>query len=401
MKVLQINSVCGIRSTGRICTDIADVLEDNGHICKIAYGRENVPEKYKKYAVRIGNSLSVRLDALLTRLFDNAGFNSVFSTRKFIKWVKEYDPDVIHLHNLHGYYINVKILFKYLKKSGKPVLWSSHDCWAFTGHCSHFVTAGCDKWKTGCFKCPKRKAYPSSLFIDNSKKNYKKKKALFTALSNLTIVTPSNWLADLVKKSFLGKYPIKLIPNGIDLDVFKPTESDFREKYALKDKKIVLGVASAWGKGKGLYDFVKLSDILDDNYKVVLVGLKEEQIKEMPEKILCIPRTNNTKELAEIYSAADVFVNPSRAETMGLTTVEAMACGTPVVTSNLTAVPEVVSDDSGIVIDDLSVESIASAIRCVLNNTYDNVCQNAEKYEKTTQYMKYFEIYQEILKKVL
>lgn len=398
MKILQINSVCGIRSTGRICTDIADTLEKEGHICKIAYGRETVPKQHRERAVRIGSSLSVKIDALLTRLFDNAGFNSVSATKKFIKWVKEYDPDIIHLHNIHGYYINIKILFDYLKESGKPVVWTFHDCWPFTGHCSHFVTANCDKWKSGCFSCLRKKAYPSSLLFDFSKRNYRRKKELFTSLERMTIITPSEWLAGLVRESFLGKYPVKAIPNGIDLDVFKPTESDFKEKYGLKDKKIVLGVASAWGKSKGLYDFVKLSEILDDSYKVVLVGLKEEQIKEMPEKILCIPRTNSTKELAEIYTAADVFVNPGRAETMGLTTVEAMACGIPVVTSNFTAVPEVVSEDGGIVIDDLSAEGIVCGIKRVLDNSYNSTRINAEKYEKTTQYMKYFEIYKEIEK---
>jgi len=398
MKVLQINSVCGIRSTGRICTDIAAVLESQGHECKIAYGRESVPEQHKNLAVRIGSSLSVKIDALLTRIFDNAGFNSVCATKKFIKWVNKYDPDVIHLHNIHGYYINIKRLFDYLKKSGKPVIWTLHDCWAFTGHCSHFVTENCEKWKSGCFSCPNRKAYPSSIFFDFSKRNYEKKKKLFTSLENMTIITPSEWLAGLVRESFLGKYPVKVIPNGIDLEVFKPAESDFRQKHDLEGKKIVLGVASAWGKGKGLYDFVKLSEILDESYKIVLVGLKEEQIKEMPESVLALPRTNSTKELAEIYTTADVFVNPSRAETMGLTTVEAMACGIPVVTSNLTAVPEVVSEDSGIIIDDLSAEGIANGIKHIMDNKYDNTRLNAEKYEKTVQYMKYIENYLEIAK---
>ena len=171
MKVLQINSVCGIRSTGRICTDIAEELERQGHICKIGYGRETVPEKYQKYAVRIGNDLSVKFDGLKTRLLDNAGFNSYFATRKFLKWVKEYDPDVVHLHNLHGYYINLKLLFRYLRETGKPVIWTLHDCWSFTGHCSHFDLAGCQKWRTGCESCPLTKAYPASFGRDRSKKN--------------------------------------------------------------------------------------------------------------------------------------------------------------------------------------------------------------------------------------
>ena len=254
MKVLLINSVCGIRSTGRICTDLAEVLEANGHECKIAYGRETVPEKYHKYAVRIGSNVSVKVDAVKTRLFDNAGFNSVSATKKFIKWVKEYDPDVIHLHNLHGYYINIEILFEYLRNCGKKVIWTLHDCWAFTGHCSHFVTANCEKWKKQCYSCPKRKAYPSSLFLDCSKRNYGKKKNLFTSLENMTIITPSEWLANLVKQSFLAKYNVQVINNGIDLDVFIPRGSNFREKYNLENKKIVLGIP----KGKFEY-FLELA----------------------------------------------------------------------------------------------------------------------------------------------
>ena len=176
----MINSVCGIRSTGRICTDIASELEAQGHQVKIAYGRENVPEQFQRYAVRIGNDLDMRLHGVKARLLDASGFGSKSATKRFIKWVKDYDPDVIHLHNIHGYYINIEILFNYLKNSGKPVVWTLHDCWAFTGHCAYFDFAGCEKWKTGCYGCPLKKSYPSSILIDRSKKNYIQKKRLFT-----------------------------------------------------------------------------------------------------------------------------------------------------------------------------------------------------------------------------
>lgn len=331
MKVLMINSVAGIRSTGRICTDLAEVLESEGHECKIAYGRESVPEKYSRFAVRIGTPFGTKLHGLKSRLFDASGFGSRRATKRFIKWVKEYNPDIIHLHNLHGYYINIKILFDYLKTSGKKVVWTLHDCWAFTGHCAHFVTSGCERWRTECFNCPKKRAYPSSL-VDKSKRNYSFKKNLFTGLDNLTVVTPSRWLEGLVKESFLGEYRTQVINNGIDLSVFKPTESDFKEKNGISDKKIVLGVASAWGKNKGLDDFKSLSGILSDEYKIVLVGLTEEQIAQMPEKILSIKRTNSTRELAEIYTAADVFVNPTYSDTYPTVNLEAQACGTPVIT---------------------------------------------------------------------
>lgn len=399
MKVLQINSVCGIRSTGRICTDIADILTQNGHDCKIAYGRETVPEKYKKYAVRIGSDLSVKIDALKSRIFDNAGFNSKRATKKFIKWVEEYDPDVIHLHNIHGYYINVEILFDYLKRSNKPVIWTLHDCWSFTGHCSHYDFVGCEKWKKiSCSNCPEKKSYPASLFCDNSAKNIVKKKKCFTGLNNLTIVTPSNWLADQVKLSYLKDYPIKVIYNGIDLDVFKPTPSDFRKKYGLEDKKIILGVASTWTERKGYNDFLKLSEMLDDNYKIVLVGVSPKQLKTLPANILGITRTENTTQLAEIYTAADVFFNPSREETMGLTTVEAIACGTPVVVSNFTAIPEVVGENSGIVCQELEFNAIKSAILGVLNCDYPYILFDAEKYKKLTQYNKLISVYKLLVK---
>ena len=256
MKVLQINSVCGIRSTGRICTDLAEVLEQNGHECKIAYGRESVPEKYKKYAVRIGSDKDVKIHALQSRIFDNTGFGSRRATEKFIEWVKEYNPDVIHLHNIHGYYINIDVLFNYLAEAGKPVIWTLHDCWSFTGHCAHYSYIKCDKWKKGCFNCPLRRSYPASFFFDSSKENWVRKKNLFNNVKKMMLVTPSEWLAKQVEQSFLNKYPIKVIPNGIDLNVFKPTPSEFRKKHGLEGKKIVLGVASAWGQKKGLDEFI-------------------------------------------------------------------------------------------------------------------------------------------------
>ncbi len=344
MKVLQINSVCGIRSTGKICTDIAKVLETQGHTCKIAYGRETVPQVYEKYACKMATTWSVCTDALLSRLFDNAGFHSAEQTKRFIRWMKEYDPDVIHLHNLHGYYINVKLLFESLKEMDKPVIWTLHDCWAFTGHCTHFDRIGCAKWQNGCHHCPQTKKYPASFALDRSQKNYADKKACFTGLRNLTIVTPSQWLANLVKRSYLGQYEVKVIPNGIDTKIFQPKEGKFREEYGLQNKKIVLGVASAWGENKGLFDMYKLADMLDDTYRVVLVGLKPEQMKTVPKNITAIMRTDNPQQLAHIYTTADVFVNPTYQDNYPTVNLEAQACGTPVITyatgGSVESVPE-------------------------------------------------------------
>lgn len=333
MRVLLINSVCGIRSTGRICTDIANALSGEGHEVKIAYGRETVPEKYQKYAVKIGNGTDQKLHGVLTRAFDKHGFGSKKATADFLEWAEKYDPDILWLHNIHGYYINIEMLFGWIKsRPDMQVKWTLHDCWAFTGHCSHFAFAKCNKWKEHCENCPQKGTYPTSLFKDNSYDNFERKKAAFTGVKNMTLITPSKWLADLVSESFLGEYPIEVKYNTIDTSVFKPTPSDFRKKYGLEDKKIILGVASAWGERKGLYDFIKLSSMLDENYAVVLVGLSEKQLKELPEGVIGIKQTNSARELAEIYTAADVFFNPTYEDNYPTTNLEAQACKTPCVT---------------------------------------------------------------------
>ena len=395
MKILMINSVCGIRSTGKICADLADELTKQGHTVKIAYGRETVPEQYKKYAVRIGSDLGIRLDALSTRIFDNAGFNSKAATKQFLNWVKEYDPDLIHLHNLHGYYINLPMLFDYLSKANKKVIWTLHDCWAFTGHCAYFTYAKCEKWKTGCCDCIQKKDYPTSILTDRSELNWKQKRQMFTSVKKLTIVTPSKWLADLVEQSYLKRYPVTVINNGIDTGVFKPTPSDFRENHGLQGKKIILGVASVWDRRKGLKDFVKLSKILDEKYAIVLVGLSEEQIRQMPSNIICISRTNSQQELAEIYTAADVFFNPSYEETMGMVTIESIACGTPALVSDWSAIPEFVTEETGMIFHKRNSSNIKNMISIMLNHGYasQNLVDASAKYDRTRKYSDYLKLY--------
>lgn len=340
MKVLMINVVCGIRSTGRICTDLAVALEEQGHEVKIAYGREDVPEKFQKYAVRIGSDLDVKLHGIKARLFDEAGFGSKKATEKFIDWVKEYDPDIIHLHNIHGYYLNIEILFKYLKTCGKKIIWTLHDCWSFTGHCVYFDYVACDKWKRGCYSCPQKKEYPARIGPDMSRKNYIKKRQLFTSISNMTLVTPSQWLSDFLHDSFMKEYDIRVIHNGIDTEVFRPMEGKVKEQYFCTDKKIILGVAAVWDKRKGLSSFIELSKKLDDTYRIILVGLTKEQIKDLPSNMIGIERTNSVKELVELYSAAAIFVNPTLEDNYPTTNIEAIACGTPVVTYDTGGSPE-------------------------------------------------------------
>lgn len=345
MKVLMINSVCGIRSTGRICTDLASELEQEGHEVKIAYGRESVPESARKYAVQIGSKRDVYISGIKSRLLDNEGFNSKAATRKFLKWADEYDPDLLWLHNLHGYYINLELLFTWIKSRPQmQVKWCLHDCWAFTGHCPHFVLVKCEKWKTQCESCPKSKQYPKSFFRDNSAKNYKRKKELFTGIPHMTLLVPTKWMGNFVKDSFLKEYPTEVVPHKVDTEIFRPRESDFRAKHGLEDKKILLGAATAWGPNKGLGDFVKLAGMLPNTYKIVLVGLTEAQMQTLPPNILALPRTNNAIELAEMYTAADAFLNPSKVESYGMTTVEAAACGTQVIVYKNTACEEVVEN---------------------------------------------------------
>lgn len=327
----MINTVCGIRSTGRICTDIARELITENHEIRIAYGRENVPEEYRRYAVRIGTDFGIKLHGLKARLFDGAGFGSVNATRKFIKWVEEYNPDVIHLHNIHGYYINIELLFQYLKRCGKKVIWTLHDCWSFTGHCTYFDCVDCNKWKTRCHSCPQHKEYPRS-YVDFSKWNWEKKRNLFTNVPNMTIVTPSKWLAVLAKNSFLCNYPITVINNGIDTNIFRYLESDIKEKNGIFHKKVILGVAAIWDRRKGLNYMKSLADKLGNQFQVVVIGVSEEQKKELPPNILGILRTENVDELVKWYSAADIFVNPTLEDNYPTTNLEAIACNTPVVT---------------------------------------------------------------------
>ena len=333
MKVLLINSVCGIGSTGRICADIAREMEAQGHEVKIAYGRETAPEQFRKYGVRIGTDFDVKLSGLHTRLTDRHGFSNKYATKKFLQWAEGFNPDLLWLHNIHGYYINVEMLFDWIKtKPHMQVKWTLHDCWAFTGHCAYFSWNKCEQWTDKCLHCKYKTTYPSGFAVSNSRNNFKRKKAAFSGVKNMTLITPSKWLADLVKRSFLKDYPVEIRYNTIDTSIFMPTPSDFRQKNNIEDKKVLLGVASVWDKRKGLEDFIKLSQILDDKFSIVLVGVSDKQLKKIPEGIICIERTNSAKELAQIYTASDVFLNLTYEDNYPTVNLEAQACGTPCVT---------------------------------------------------------------------
>ena len=373
MKILIINSECGTRSTGKISVAIAEQYEKEGHEAKVAYGRRAfVPEQYKKFAVRIGTDTEVKIHALLTRITDKHGLYSKHATKEFLKWAEEYNPDILWVHNIHGYFLNYEMLFGWIKSRPQmEVKWTLHDCWAFTGHCAYFDMVKCYKWKEECKDCPQKTSYPSSLIFSNCTNNFNRKKQAFTGVKNMTIITPSNWLADLVKQSFLREYPIEVVYNTIDTDVFKPTPSDFKERNSLENKKIVLGVASDWDKRKGLDDFIKLSQLLSDDYKIVLVGLDDKQLKKIPENILGIKRTHGQKELAEIYTAAYVFVNTTYEDNYPTVNLEARACGTPIITYNTGGSPES-AGEGAVVVEPGDVNAILVAVRN-LDEKYDNM----------------------------
>lgn len=403
MKLLQINVTANSGSTGRIAEDIGLLAESNGWESYIAYGRRNNNSKNKP--IRVGNNFDIKVHGLLTRVFDNHsfGFSSKKATKEFIKEIDNIKPDIIHLHNIHGYYINSKVLFEYLSKLIIPIVWTFHDCWSFTGHCAHFDYIGCEKWKTACYSCPLKKSYPASFVFDRSKKNYIEKKKLFNSVKNLTIVPVSNWLGDLVKESYLSSNNIKVIHNGIDINTFKPSTNnkEIREKFGLKDEFVVLGLSSVWNKSKGLDDFINLSPKLDSNVKLILVGLSQEQIDKLPNNIIGIRRTENINQLADLYSMADLFLNLTYNDTFPTTNLEALACGTPILTYKTGGSVEAVSDDTGFIVEKGDLDSVIKVINEVREKGkgfYSEKCREraVSYFNKDDRFMDYIELYRSL-----
>lgn len=394
MKVLQVSTTCSSGSVGRIEVDLYNTLKKNGHDCLIAYGRGIPPKNIK--TIRIGSNWNIQKNGLKIRLADCEGFGSKEATKNFIEQIEIYNPDIIHLHCLHGYYINIEVLFNYLALIDKPIIWTQHDCWAFTGHCTYFDYIKCDKWKTECNNCPQTKEYPKSLLFDNSKNNYQIKKKLFTLPENMTIVTPSKWLATLIKQSFLSKYPTEIIHNGIDLQVFKPVKSNFKEIYQCEKKIIILGVANVWNARKGFSTFVELSKVLSKDFQIILVGLTQKQIKKLPKNIIGITHTKSVDELAEIYTAADIFLNPTREDNFPTTNMEALACGTPVITFNTGGSGESLDANCGAVI---KKEDLIPTIYSITNYLKENCIKRAKSFDKTLMFQEYLKLYKKRLGK--
>ena len=398
MNIVEINT-CDYGSTGKIMLSIAyRAVGSEMSVCTFSRAWKNQKCKQNNHTF-FGSYVENGVHHVLRMITGFDSCFSVFGTKKLLKNLTAFQPDVLHLHNLHGDYINLPLLFKYIKKYNVPVVWTLHDCWAFTGHCPHFTIEKCEKWKEHCFKCPQYRKYPKSLF-DNSKKMFRLKKKLFTGVKNLTIVTPSQWLADLVKQSFLKDYPIKVIHNGIDLTVFKPTPSDFRKKYGIPENKfILLGVAFGWGVRKGLDVFIELAHRLDkEKFQIVLVGTDNNVDKQLPKEIISIHRTQNQAELAEIYTAADLFVNPTREENYPTVNMEAIACGTPVVTFRTGGSPECICEKTGSVTGYNDIDAMQKEIERICETkpfSKEDCITRAKEFDENVRFKEYLELYKE------
>ena len=398
-KFLQINSVLGFGSTGRIAADLHEIIASHGYTSWTAYGRNFIN---KANTTRIGTPLDNYLHVLETRFFDRHCFSSRKPTIKFLKFLENFRPSLIHIHNLHGYYIHMGLLFEFLAKTNIPLFITMHDCWLFTGHCAHFDYAGCEKWKSGCYKCQLLSQYPKSWCFDRSKENFALKSKLFEKLNRVFLVSPSKWLASLVSQSFLKRFPVSVINNGIDLSIFRPVISNFRKRHGLNEHYLILGVSSVWNERKGFVHFLEISQKLKEDEKLVLVGLNKKQIKSLPPQIIGIPKTRNVQELAEIYSACDVFVNPTLEDNFPTTNLEALACGTPVVTFNSGGSAECLDENCGIVVPRDNTETLMNGIRRVKKvgkNKFSRECRlRAEKcYNKNERIAEYMNLYKNVL----
>lgn len=397
--LLQINTVVNRGSTGRIAEEIGNLAINAGWNSYIAYGRK--PGYSKSNLIRIGNVFHCYWHVLKTRLFDKHGLGSKSATMMLVEEIERISPDIIHLHNIHGYYLNYSILFKYLSEANIPIVWTLHDCWSFTGHCPYFDFVNCDKWKSQCCNCIQRKKYPASWFTDRSKMNYIDKKNCFNRPRNLTLVPVSNWLNNLVKYSFLSKNDTVVIHNGIDLDTFYPRNS-IKEKLGLQNQFVILGVANIWEERKGLDEFIQLSREVSSDVTIILIGLSKKQMRIIPSNIIGIERTDSVNQLAEFYSSADIFLNLTKEDNFPTTNIEALACGTPVLTYRTGGSVEAVTPEVGFVVDQGDIGSILAAIQVVKTNgkeKYISICRDhAVLHFRNSQcFTKYIDLYNSLL----
>lgn len=397
MKVVQINTFSN-GSTGALMMNIHQGLLEAGEDSYVIWARGRNPRDDHEFSIK--DKLGMITDGIVySRILDRSGFGSARATHKLLDILDRIHPDIVHVHNLHGYYLNIEILFTYLNEHNIPVVWTLHDCWGFTGHCSYFDSVQCTKWKTGCHDCELKKTYPSSLFRDNSANNYRDKKRLFTSHANTNVVVPSKWLARLVKQSFLGTLNCITINNGIDHTIFRVLEdsTQWKRKQGLADKKIVLGVASEWSYVKGLSDMVSLSRLLDDSFKVVIVGVSKKQKAALPKNVIGIEKTENVNELVEIYNSADYFMNPTYSDNFPTVNIEALSCGAPVITYNTGGSPEALSSETGKVIEQGNVHMMADLLNSGCEFDRGTCAAQGLKYDIQSCLKKYLELYKAII----
>lgn len=398
--LFQISIEVNSGSVGRIAEQIGQLAIFHGWESYITYARNHLPSKSK--TIKIGTKWDVYWHGIMTRIFDRHCLSSTRATKKLIKQIKEINPDIIQLHHIHGYFLDMEVLFHYLSSIKTPVVWIFHDCWALTGHCVHFDYIGCDKWKTQCYDCIQKKEYPGSLWFDRSRINYNQKKQLFNSIENMTIVPVSKWLGGIVKQSFLNDYPVKVIQNGIDISAFSPQYEVCEIIDELKGFTILLGVASTWEQRKGLNDFIALSSIIPNEWKIVLVGLTKQQIKRLPIGVIGIERTENVRQLATLYSLATAFINPTWEDTFPTTNLEALACGTPVITYRTGGSVESVSEDTGFVVDQGDICGIVESVKSLLKvgkEKYSLLCRNraVSCYDRNNRFEDYISLYNSLL----
>lgn len=393
-RILFVNTVCSVGSTGRIVADLYRRATEHGYKSAVAYGRGEAKGIPSEDTYKIGSTFSLYSTAFLTRLDDREGFHLKRQTKAFLHFLDEFKPNIIHLHNIHGYYLNCELLFRYLASHKDiKVVWTLHDMWTVTGHCAVVDEETCVKWMNGCKDCSRLSLYPKSIFADSSKKNYLKKKELFTSVDNMVIVTPSEWLRSSVKKSFLGNKDIRVINNGIDLTVFKPTTSDIRKKFDLEGKTVLLAVSFKWVNEKGLADFLKLREKLPPDFVIVLIGVDAKQKESLPNGIIGIEKTDSREELAAWYTAADYFVNLTYYDTFPTVNLESLACGTPVITYKTGGSPESLTDKCGAVVEKADIEGVASLISKKPSFSADDCLERSKKYDKKNTLKGYLDIY--------
>lgn len=402
--LLQFNVYANCASTGRLAEDLGDVALSAGWKSYIAFGREF--RHSHSELIRIGTKWDVYAHVLKTRLFDRHGFGSKRATEKLIKQIDEIKPDVIQFQNVHGYYLNLPVILSYIAEKDIPLIWSLHDCWSMTGHCAHFALERCEKWKEGCHHCPLLKDYPNSWGWDSSRRNYQEKKALIEAIPRLTIVSGSEWLADIARQSYFKNRDIRVIPDGIDTDIYSPKEDadELRKQHGLEEKFVILASGTAWPPYKGLADYVKLRETLSDEYVIVIVGMQQKEVDALPKSLIGIPRTKTPQELARWYSAADCVMSLSRLESFGLTPVEGFSCGTPAIVYNCTSTPELITPETGFVAEPGNIEDVKAKVvkmREIGKVHYTKRCREIalEKYDRNVCFRQYLELYNELIQR--